>query len=463
VLGLVAAEGSDGFSVPVLVAAAGVAIVWLLATAAVWVARRPPDVDGLPATMELGAEPPAIAALLCGDYEVRAETAPATLLDLAARGVIELEEIRPGETVCAVHPPTPGSAPLAPFEAHVLRALESKAIDGVIPATALTTGTEDASARWHHGLAELVVADAANRGLTIDRWPARVIRLVGAGVVVIIGLLLLGAFLGGDSNDAPALTGAAIAIAIGCALALGATAGRMRRSLAQLPTPAGRWAESRWLGVRAHLAQNEQLAALPPAAVKLYGRHLAYAAAFGLADHAVTALPFGEEDDHLAWSPQGGRWRRVRVRYPRLGPPGWGRPPIAATLGGLLLGGVAGYLLVRLVATTGDGDAMLLGATVLAFPLFWSLWLLSRAVPDLFTTRTVTGTVLRCRKHTRALSNNDSPKYWYYVAIDDGTRPRIDAYSVSEHQYTSVYQGQTVTADVTPRLGYVRTIGPVAT
>lgn len=455
-LGLVAAESSDGFSLPVLLAAAAVAILWLLATAAVWVARRPPDVEADPPTMELGPEPPAIAALLCGDYEVRTETAPSTLLDLAARDVISLEEIRPGETICVVRPPEVGSVPLAPFEAHVLRALESKAVDGVIPATALTTGTEDASARWHHELAQLVVTEAQQRGLTVDRWPARVVRLVGAGMVVIVGLLLLGAFLGGDSDDAPGLTGVAIASAIGCALAIGATTGRMRRSIAQLPTPAGESAEARWLGVRAHLAQNEQLERLPPAAVKLYGRHLAYAAAFGLADHAVTALPFGEEDDHLAWSSQGGQWRRVRIRYPRVRPPGWGRHPALATFAGLVSGGISGYLLVAVISS--DTTGAVVAAAALAFPLAWSLWLLRAAVPDLFTTRTMTGTVLRCRMRSRILASNDPPKFWYYVAVDDGTRDRIAAFRVPEDLYAHVRQGQTVVAEIAPRLGYVRSL-----
>jgi hypothetical protein len=93
---------------------------------------------------------------------------------------------------------------------------------------------------------------------------------------------------------------------------------------------------------------------------------------------------------------------------------------------------------------------------VLALPLAWSLWVLTRAVPDLFTRHTVTGTVLRCRTRTRASSSRDTPRYWYYVAIDDGTRDRVVAFRVSRELYAKVHQGQTVTADVTPRLGYVR-------
>jgi Predicted membrane protein (DUF2207) C-terminal domain len=454
--GLVAASSSDGFSLPALLAASGVAIAWLLTLAALWFAHRPPGIDGDPPTIDLGAEPPAIAALLCDDYEVRTETPPATLLDLAARGVISLEEVRPGETICVVRSSEAGSAPLAPFERHVLAALQSKAIDGVIPAAALTTGTELASSRWHRDLAKLVVADAQQRGLTIDRWAPAVVRLVSAGVVVVVGLLILAGVIGGDADAAPVLTGVAVATAIGGAFLLGATAGRMRRSLAQLPTREGANAEARWLGVRAHLAQNEQLERLPPAAVKIYGRHFAYAAGFGLADHAVAALPFGEEDDHLAWSAHGGRWRRVRIRYPQVRPPGWGLHPALATLVGLASLAVFAYLAVALVRI--DDNAAVVAATVFAIPLAWSLWVLSAAVPDLFTTRTVTGTVLRCRTRTRWVASNDPPRYWYYVAIDDGTRDRIAAFRVREDTYSRVHQGQAVVAEVAPRLGYVRSL-----
>ena len=348
------------------------------------------------------------------------------------------------------------TAELAPFEQHVLAALRGKAIDGVIPATALTTGTADASARWHRRLAQLVVADAQGRGLTVDRWPRSIVRVVGGGVLAVVALLLLSAQIGGDADKRPLLTGVAVAIAVGGAVLLGAVSGRMKRSLAQRPTAAGSTAESAWLGVRAHLAEDEQLRDLPPAAVKLYGRHLAYAAGFGLADHAVTALPFGEEDDHLAWSPQGGRWRRVRVRYPRVRPPGWGTHPVVATVLGLFWVALTTFLMVRVVDADPKGSLAIIA--VLAFPWLWGVWILVAALPDLFTSRIVTGTVLRCRARARLLTSRNEPKYWYYVAIDDGTKARIAAYRVSEDLYRAVRQGQTVSVGVTPRLGYVRSI-----
>jgi len=70
----------------------------------------------------------------------------------------------------------------------------------------------------------------------------------------------------------------------------------------------------------------------------------------------------------------------------------------------------------------------------------------------------VSGTVLRCRTRTRGSSSNNTPKYWYYVAIDDGSRDRIAAFRVSEEVYGRVHQGRTALAEVAPRLGYVRTL-----
>ena len=325
--------------------------------------------------------------------------------------MISLEEVQPGQTICRVPPsPSPPShapAELAPFERHVLAALRAKAVDGVIPATALTTGTEDASARWHRELAQLVVVDAQQRGLTVDRWPKRTVRLVGAGVVAVVALVLLSAQIGGDAEDHPVVAGVAAAAAIGGAVLLGAVAGRMKRSLAQRPTPAGAVAEARWLGVRAHLAQNEQLRAAPTGggeALRPAPRVRGRVRARGPCGHRACRSAKRTTTSH-------GARRAVAGAGFGSGTHGCdrragGRHPAIATLFGLIGAAISGYLLVTLASF--DNNVALAVAAVLAFPLLWSLWVLSAAIPDLFTTRTVTGTVLRCRARARLLSSNDA-------------------------------------------------------
>jgi hypothetical protein len=146
------------------------------------------------------------------------------------------------------------------------------------------------------------------------------------------------------------------------------------------------------------------------------------------------------------------------VRYPRAIPPGWGRHPALATFLGFLWGGLSVWLLTRFGDV--DGRVGLVVTAVLGLPLLWALWVLVRALPDLFTHRTITATAVRCRPRKRILASSDPPKYWYYVALDDGSRDRIAACRVKEELYRQVHQGQTVTAEVTPRLRYVRSISP---
>jgi hypothetical protein len=63
----------------------------------------------------------------------------------------------------------------------------------------------------------------------------------------------------------------------------------IRRAPDQL-TPAGRGVASRWLGVRAFIAGTGSLSDLPPAAVEVWDRYLAYGAAMDLSEVAVEGL-----------------------------------------------------------------------------------------------------------------------------------------------------------------------------
>ena len=68
---------------------------WLLLLALAIFATRQPSVDDGPATMELGPEPPAVVNLITSDWRLEEEAASATLLDLAARGMAQIEEVGP--------------------------------------------------------------------------------------------------------------------------------------------------------------------------------------------------------------------------------------------------------------------------------------------------------------------------------------------------------------------------------
>lgn len=467
---MLATSSDTGVSVPILLGAAALALVWLGAAALVVTLRRPPRVRAAGAGIDLPPESPAVAGLLGSDFVVPSETAPAVLLDLAARDVVELDEVQPGKTICRLRRRDAGT--LSAAERRVLAALGEKAIDGVVPADALTTGTEDQSRGWHRDLAREVVAESQGAGLTYDRWPKVWAGGLGVALGVVIAAVFLAIRVGGDVERADELpvgiAAGVIAIVLGIGIALLA---RIGGSLAQLPTAAGVAAAARVAGLERHFRDDSMLGELPPAAVKVRGRHLAYAAALGAAHLAVELLPMGTEDDHRAWSRMGGRWRRVRVRYPRWWPPGWGMHPALAALAGLALGvagAFAASLALRLADSsppaglaTDDWDWVRLAGHVLfacfAAAALWGALRLLLAITDLFAHRDVSGEVVRSRRFARRTSNNNV-RYAYYLAIDDGSDDRLPAFRVRKERWDAVSQGDTVTVLVTPRLGYMRSI-----
>jgi hypothetical protein len=469
-----AAAQTDGFSVPLLVAAAAIAVAWWLILGTVGALRRPPRIGGLGGgALDVPPEPPAVAGILAGDFEIAKETAPALLLDLAARGFVTLDEVQPGRTVCRLR--AGGNGAVTDYEDRILTELRTKAVDGVVPADALTTGPELQSKGWHRALAKEVAADAQSRGLTTPRWPLRLNAVLGLALGAVVVLLFVAAQVGGDPDDDGTLLGAlAAAVAVGGLVGGFVVVGRLGRSLAQLPTPAGRTAAARCVDLATTLRENEALGDLPPAGVRLWDRLFAYAAVFGAAPTAVGLLPMGAEDDHRAWSRVGGTWRRVRVRYPRARPPAWGKHPVLALGLALFWAAVAalvGYGLVQLAdsdrpkeisatAWTWVERGTVIGLVPVLLALAWAAWVVLNAVPDCWQRRTVVGDIVRDRRYRQWFSSGDDPDYWYYLAVDDGTHDRIAAWRVRESLWEQRSQGETVQAEISPRLGYVRSMTP---
>src|SRR5579859_1011109 len=125
--------------------------------------RRPATPHVGPKTLELGPEPPAVVNFITHRFKATPDAVPATLLDLAARGVVKLEHRGPNEFVCRLGLEPAG---LAPYEQRVLALLRKRMSGGVVPPGALTSGPADEASRWRQEFDDEVAADAKERGLS---------------------------------------------------------------------------------------------------------------------------------------------------------------------------------------------------------------------------------------------------------------------------------------------------------
>jgi Predicted membrane protein (DUF2207) C-terminal domain len=431
-----------------VVAGAAVA-AWLAVVCVVYLLRRPSEPDAAPPTLELGSEPPAVAGLLVRDFRLDRETVAATLLDLAARGAVELEERQPGAYVARLRDGAP--EPLTPYERQVLDLLRRRVRGGIVPTQALTTGPSDESKRWWRSFRREVIADAQARGLSRD--------LVDRPTVIVLTALAV--------LPAVAVGVAASSFEAGLACVGGALVGltTVRSAMPQRDTPAGLAAASRWLGVRDRLGVDAELAQATPGSVALWERYLAYAAAFGMAPGVIAAIPMGAESDRRAWSAYGGRWRPVRVRYAGLLPLGWGLSPAGALLRAVLLagGGVLALVVAAPVAldvaddTGGRAHSIVLALLVLpCLAIGIGAVLLFESLLDFATVDEVTGPILRMR----SFGGDDDTRF--YVAVDDGKSASVRAWRVDAAQYAALAQDKLVTASVTRHLRHARSIAPTS-
>jgi hypothetical protein len=448
--------------VPVLVAALVYAALWVLVAGAVFAARRPVEPDEGPSTQELGPEPPAVANLLTGVFEVTSEAIPATLLDLGARRLLEFETLPDESTLVRLSRRTDRSA-LNDYERRVYGLVKDRAVNGVVPATALTTGEAGEVAKgWWKGFRKEVIADAQSRGQCVPVWSKGISAVLGLAALFPWFLL----WASGKFNEPEDVeTTPLMLVVIGVAIVLTFIGARIAASDRQRGTRDGMEAGSRWLGVRAYIGETVTFPDLPPAHVLLWDRYLAYAAAFGVARECIRVLPMGAELDRRAWSSYGGAWRQVKVRYGRLSRPGWGLSPPMAILRGLFFGGIAAGAAYALLVNVdpldaiNDADAvtrylgwgaLALGVVVLLLA-FRFAYMVGAGSYDAFVTTTVEGEILRER--TRS-GNNDKVVHW--VAVDTGKLPKVHAWKVTPARAAEVAQHQVVRARVTPLLGFVR-------
>lgn len=447
-----------------LAAVTAVAVAaWLLLLGVLAAATRPRRPDAAPPAMDVpGEEPPAIVNLLVNGWRSTPAAVPATLLDLAARGHLDIEPAGDGDCTCRLRRPRSGR-PLEPYEEMVLRHVRSLATGGVVPCAALGTGPQEASARWWGAFRKAVASDAAARGLARPRWSARargVLSVAAAVPAIPAGALAAALREPGEAVDPAAVVGVGALVWA----ALNAVVSALRT---QRDTDAGLAAASRWLGLRRFLASHETFASVPPAAVAVWERYLAYGAAMGVAAAAVRALPLGSESDRWAWSSYGGSWREVRIRYPDARLLGWGRRPRTVLLEAVVVLAFGGWIALSILpsivgalwdaTTAAAGPAWVTALFVAVFGTFAagitgalarSAVMLVLALRDLGARVEVTGRVLRVRGE--------------YVAVDDGRGDEVRAWvAPAPVRAAGVTQGALVRATLTPNLRHVERLEPV--
>jgi hypothetical protein len=398
--------------------------------------------------------------------------------------MLEVVQVSPEEEIIQLRRAAGNGHGLRPYEQQVLAHLQLIAIDGVVPADALTTGPSAVADSWWKTFRSAVVTDARERGLCQPRFPKFVQWLLGLGGILGFGATYLLFHVQDENkkNFAPAF------VSIGLLFVMVIATTKWDRDR-QRGTPTGMAAAARWLGVARAYQEVDSYRDLPPAAVILHERHMAYAAATGVARLAVERLPFGAEDDRVAWSHANNRWRLVHIRYPRRRP-GWGMSPLAAIGLGLLWTVILAVLVwfawrvrtsfvdvirrrsdlfdtvnnpatanvnERVVTIVAAGIAIALFLVLLAMvvhALRRGPMLLGRGLADLGAPPTCQGLVVRRR--TWCTEQNNRQVCAHYMAIDEGKVDDLVAYRLPPKLQSSVNQGDYVTATITKHLGYVR-------
>jgi hypothetical protein len=209
-------------------------------------------------------------------------------------------------------------------------------------------------------------------------------------------------------------------------------------------TPLGRKVTAHWLGVGTWLRAHPTLQDVPPSAVALWDRYLAYGAALDAVDHAVRVVDLaqvGLRDEF--WSDHTGQRRLVRVRHLRAGrrllhPLGQTRAGATALWSGLMLPlwlGL-GLWLWRAADAPPAWRYPVLALAVLQVGRH--AFRFARALIDRKWPTTVTGTLLDISVAAQKLTADESviadfPKF-YYLVVDDGSAGTVRPWLVDGHR-----------------------------
>ncbi|HWB35499.1 MAG TPA: hypothetical protein VHA75_05680, partial [Rugosimonospora sp.] len=438
-------------------------------------ATRPARPRPLPATQDLGPnpEPPAVVSLLANYWEITEDAAESTLLDLGARKYLEFRQPANDPFQTTVHVRVENPPNLNAYERRVFERVRGIAVGKVVPLTALTFRDPKAAAGFAKRIRAEVVADARARGLSrrrISRSMVAVLTVVAAvcafGITAGAALLVNWTDSSDHGDDGKGILGL-LFFAFAALTAIGA------RDIGERDTPQGREVAARWLGVKTWLQNTEAFGELPPSAVEVWDRYLAYGAAVGATRVSSAVIDMGMGNRKLVWSSFGNTWHRVRIRYPRVfwrygkpAPPLVGRGIIALGIGLVLL-----FYWAKVIAKAAEQSFVennpsahfadpikVIGLTVAVVLCLWGAYLIVRTVIDLAAPRTITGQVL-WREVWRSTNSNNSSRPWlHYLAVDDGSADRTKAWALPTTLSGRCADGDTVKIVVRP---WSRRIGEV--
>jgi hypothetical protein len=445
-----------------LIAGALVAVpvaIWFGIYGLVLMATRPGMPDAAPATEDLGAEPPAVVSLLVNHWEITEDAAESTLLDLAARHILEIRQPGNDPMQSTIHIRVSAPTGLRPYEKRVFDRVSGLAANGVLPLTALTFRDAAQATSWSKRLAADVIAEARGHDLSQRRLGSGLVTalVAAAGAAAACAAVGVGYWLGRQQNHDTG--GAALATGFITWIVLGGVASR---SHGERDTAAGREAASRWLGVRAWLRGHDAFADLPPAAVAVWDRYLSYGAAVGATRVASAVIDMGMGSRRNVWSSFGGTWHRIRVHYPRF----WRRYGLGAPrliIRGMIAG-VLGFLLVRYWyhavgrvltdATLRNNPAqpyvsliktggLLLGLLGIAY----CIYVIVRTVADLSAPATITGQVVWVESWRQIKVKWNDTASLRYLAVDDGSSDQTRAWGLPStvHAWCNAGDSATIT------------------
>jgi hypothetical protein len=380
------------------------------------VGKRPLILSG-PATDQLFDEPPAIAEFLVNGFRPGIPAVTATLVDLAARGMLRIE---PGAidyvTVRVVASP----AALLPYEQLVYDTVVAHARDGRASGRDLRRAflKYDCWSRF----SRLVIDDAIGHGLATPRSSRVTLRST-----------------------------------------------RFDLQARQIPTEAGIKAAARWFGVQKHLEGDEAWKARDASMVEEFGRRLAYATALGRTPWIWLHLVAGASRDAThAWSDHGRQWRQVKILRPRFTHL---TKPAKALAVYLPLSVAALALTVAIFpAGVGHGGLLLALSLIVAAVTVRLLVATGRIVADILRPRYVHGVIIRTEPlppDAPAGARNGRPRRWRrlgdtsWIVIDRGRRSWIRGIRFDPARAPELRPGDHVRAHVAPWTCWAHEVVPV--